>query len=123
MINPIKFIEAITDAHSYSVGEFTLASILQSIERGESRVFNVEDLYAVVCINHYETYKACCIQLCGGTMNMQVLAKGLALVERYAQDMGCSTLEVYGRKGWVRQLKPLGFEETYTVVQKKLEAL
>ena len=38
----------------------------------------------------------------------------------YGREMGATTLEAVGRRGFVRQLEPLGFKEKYTTVVKEL---
>lgn len=123
MIDNLDFIKAIKDAHSFSMGDVSLAEIFEQLASGEAQPWNVDGLYAVTTISHYSTHKICCIWLMGGKMEPESLAKGLALLEDFARHNGCAGIEVMGRRGWVRTLAPLGFSEAYTVVRKPLEAL
>lgn len=123
MIDTPEFIKAIKDAHSYSMGEFTLASVFEMLASGEAQAWCVDGLYAVTTINTYPAHKTCCVWFMGGKMEQASLEKGLQLVSDFARHNGCAGLEVMGRRGWVRRLASLGFTESYTVVHKPLEAL
>lgn len=43
------------------------------------------------------------------------------LVERWALHNGYKRIQVWGRRGWERKLKPLGFTHGFTVMNKFLE--
>jgi hypothetical protein len=44
------------------------------------------------------------------------------VITAIAKDFGCDQLRVIGRRGWVKALKDLGWEEQYVVLKKDLEA-
>lgn len=123
MENEEQIIEALKAAHSYSGSELSFASILAELGTGRSILISVDGLHAVLRINQYETYRACCVQLAGGKMQKDNLTRGQALIEQYAYDMGCSEVEVYGRSGWAKLLVQFGYEQAYVVMKKKLEVL
>ena len=41
-------------------------------------------------------------------------------VEDWSRQNGCSVLKATCRPGWKKLLRPLGFEETHSVVEKRL---
>lgn len=43
------------------------------------------------------------------------------VLRNFAKQHDCKFLEGYGREGWVRQLKPYGFEKYSTVVRMELD--
>lgn len=43
------------------------------------------------------------------------------VVTAVAKDFGCDQLRIIGRRGWVKALKDLGWEEQYVVLKKDLE--
>jgi len=54
---------------------------------------------------------------CGG--DFSELAEMLPSIELFAKKLGCKRLYGGGRKGWLRKIKHLGFEEEY-MVRKEL---
>ena len=56
---------------------------------------------------------------CGGKDVDTWLEDGLATVERYAKDIGCSHLEIFGRKGWSRKLNS-SWKHGITVYRKEV---
>lgn len=123
MENELEIIEALKGALSYSEGEFTLETILAELVTGESILIQVDGLCAVLKINHYETYKSCCVQLCGGKLNSTNLAEGLEVIKSFAAANQCSDIEVYGRQGWAKLLSDLGFYKAYVVMKLNLEVV
>ncbi len=45
----------------------------------------------------------------------------MALIESWAIGKGFHSLQVWGRKGWEKKLKPLGFRHEYTILSKVLD--
>lgn len=41
-------------------------------------------------------------------------------LEQRAHEFGCNAMTISGRRGWIRKLKPHGFEEAATVGVKRL---
>lgn len=46
--------------------------------------------------------------------------EGLATIEQWAQDNGCQSIHIRGRRGWKRRLP--SYQEDYTVFSKRLDA-
>jgi len=43
-------------------------------------------------------------------------------LEIFAKEQGCTHIEAYGRKGWVKAAEHLGFKESYTIITKEIKA-
>lgn len=54
-------------------------------------------------------------------VNVDECLPDLAILERWAINQGFHTLEVWGREGWKRKLRPLGFHYEYTILRKVLD--
>jgi len=39
---------------------------------------------------------------------------------KHAKDVGCRGVEITGRRGWERMLRPMGFKPSYIVVEKEV---
>ena len=39
---------------------------------------------------------------------------------KHAREIGCQGVEVTGRRGWERMLRPMGFKPSYVVVEKEV---
>jgi hypothetical protein len=61
--------------------------------------------------------KALNLIFCGG--DYSELEEMLPFIEMFAKELGCKRLYGGGRKGWLRKIKHLGFEEEY-MVRKEL---
>ncbi len=61
----------------------------------------------------------CCIRWLSGK-NMDDKIKDIALVENWALGKGAQRLEVWGRPGWERLLKPLCYKREFVVLSRDL---
>lgn len=60
------------------------------------------------------------IEWLGGEKMDAWLDDAMDMIEAYASDMGCSRVEVYGRKGW-KVLKRYGWKDVFSVYRKELK--
>lgn len=108
---------AIASALVYSNGEITLEHILEGIKNNSYFVFQFGESIAVLTVIQYHDKTALRIAAASGSL-LDVKEEALDVFERLAADLSCNFVEVVGRRGWVRQLKPFGYNEQYTVVTK-----
>lgn len=64
--------------------------------------------------------KICEIMFCAGKELEKWMAPGLAITEAWAFAQGYPRIEILGRFGWERLLKPYGYEKRYVVLEKDL---
>lgn len=64
--------------------------------------------------------KICEIMFCGGHAIEKWMPKGLNVTEAWAAEQGYRVIEVVGRSGWDRMLKPFGYAKRYVVLEKEV---
>lgn len=62
----------------------------------------------------------CVLTACSGHQRERWLPL-FAKIEQYARDEGCSTMRIYGRKGWERVLD--GYRVEHVVLEKNLKVI
>ena len=68
----------------------------------------------------YPRRKALAVDWVGGTQMKEWEDQWVDTMKRYANELGCSHLEGYGRKGWGRALKKYGFYPEYIAYRMEL---
>lgn len=75
---------------------------------------------AITRILHYATYSECVIVATTCNEWFKIGPKILEDIEGFAKEMNCKYTSVYGRRGWSRVLKPMGYKEPYITLMKEL---
>jgi hypothetical protein len=104
----------------------TAESLLDHAKRGEKQVWGLhtgEHIAGVVVTEIYTAYRgqACRIWAAVGTAESSAKDETLLLyaaIEKWARELGCVSMEIVGRKGWLRWLP--GYEQTAVVMEKQL---
>ena len=68
----------------------------------------------------YPRRRALALDWVGGTQMKEWEDQLIDTMKRYANELGCSHLEGYGRKGWGRALKKYGFYPEYIAYRMEL---
>ena len=68
----------------------------------------------------YPQRKALALDFVGGTRMNEWNDQLIDTMRKYANELGCSHLEGYGRKGWGRALKKYGFYPEYIAYRMEL---
>jgi hypothetical protein len=92
---------------------YTLEDVEDRISRG---IFHIWAGKNSAFVTEFVTFPRCTIMnllFCGG--NYEELESMLPYIEAFAKKAGCKRLYGGGRKGWIRKIKHLGFEEHYTI--------
>lgn len=105
-------------------GAFTAEDLYQLISDKDMQLWGVHDgaLKAVFItqIVEYIRIKRLRLVLIGGHEIENWLEIVSECMDKFAKENGCTGIELWGRKGWIKRLKPLGYEEYETVVIKEL---
>lgn len=108
------------------LGELTLQTIYEGLERAEMQLWVVGDNetgddLGVVVTQVQPTGVTCFLNvlLCAG-VEMKEWKDLIGILESFGLDRGCEYVKVHGRKGWKRVLAPNGYEERYVVLTKPL---
>ena len=106
----------IVAALEYAGHSHTLQDVWQAIANKQAAFFPLEKS-AIVCeIVDYPQRATCRIWLAGGDMDELIEAE--KKICDWARELGCSSMEIIGRKGWERQLRQ--YKPTATVLVKDL---
>jgi hypothetical protein len=102
---------------------YTTDDILSRIESKDMQLWVIDpDIAAVVIteITHFPQYKTLHAPFIAGERMAEWFDPVFDVLEAFANHHGCKYLTGCGRRGWVRQGKPRGYRETYTVLRKPL---
>ena len=69
----------------------------------------------------YPQRKALALDFVGGTRMKEWNDQLIDTMRKYANELGCSHLEGYGRKAWGRSLKKYGFYPEYIAYRMELQ--
>lgn len=76
---------------------------------------------AITRIECYDTFNGVAIVAAYCPDKLKYLMSNfLSKIEDFAQMIECKRVIIYGRRGWLRQLKNHGYSEPYTVVSKEV---
>jgi len=102
----------------------SLDEVMGEIERGDALAWIATEGHKIraVCVTQIiegQYGSQCFIRHCAGE-NREDWLKYLPLIELWAKGCGCASVELIGRKGWIRVLQPNGYEERAVVLRKAL---
>ncbi len=106
------------DALAYSNGTHDIEDIWAGIESGQFQLWPGKNSAVITEIYLYPKKKVFHIFLAGG--EMEELLEMWDSIEIYAKVVGCTSLSVSGRKGWMRVLESRGAKHLCTTVIKEL---
>lgn len=113
-------------ALDHAKDEILLEDVRERLEEGKYILFMVVEeekpLAAVVMeIRQFLRKEIVSITLAGGE-RMNEWFEGIAeAAEDLAREHGATAVYITGRRGWVRQMMPLGYSEYFTTIGKELE--
>ena len=74
----------------------------------------------VTSIQYRPKHKAAVVAFLGGKEMHLWFSDLMGVIEAWAKESGCKYLEEYGRGGWIKEGKKLGWEKFQTVMRKTL---
>ena len=117
----------IKKATDRSGGRYNLASVREGIESGVLGLWiAMDDAKPIAAlttrIEDFPTGKRClAIDWIGGDRMKDWLPEAHDMLSDYARAHGCSYLQGYGRKGWLRALAKHGWEVDYTAYRMEID--
>ena len=110
-------------------GRCTVDDIGKMILLGEQQLWIVLDedqkiIGSVVTqVWEYPRKKVTEIVACGGNSDNELyeyIFQSMSVLEDFALENDCDVLKIEGRKGWLRPLSKLGFEQTAILLEKEI---
>ena len=71
----------------------------------------------------YPRKKVCRIVSLGGRNLDEWVERWLDILERWAEENDCDSIETYCRKGFIKKLEKFGYSNTYVVLGKELTTI
>jgi len=116
------FLEA---ALEHADGKYDLSVIFEQIQRENYKLWVVYNESQVIGCFVTELLQYPCAKVLGvpflscGDFDADI-APHFSTVKQWARDNNAVSIEFFGRAGWEKKLKPMGFEKTHTVMRLKL---
>ena len=96
---------------------YNLTDIKEKIRLGMFHIWGGKDSVMITEFVEYPQLKALNLLFCGG--NYKELEAMMPSFEKFAKNFGCKRIYGGGRKGWLRKIKHLGFQQEY-LIKKEL---
>ena len=110
-----KYIE---DALEYAKGTHTIDDIWNGIVDGTFQFWPGDKSAIITEVQIYPQKKTMHIFLAGGDLNE--LLEMEKSVRAFAETIGCNSMSISGRRGWLRIFERDGWEEICTTIAKEL---
>lgn len=106
----------IVEALEYSNNSHDISDVWDAVKKGKAQFFPLENSAIVTEIVDYPNQSVCRIWLAGGDLKELMEAeKGVC---KWAAKLGCTGMEIIGRKGWSRKLTD--YKEASIVLVKEI---
>ena len=109
----------LANALELSGNEYTVDDVLKQIEDDHAIFYPFKNGASVFKVQLYPQRRTLCIWLAGGEMDANLEAV-MEAAEYHAKKHECDGIEVSGRKGWEKVLKPYGYEHKRVKLIKEL---
>lgn len=108
--------------------ELSLDDIYRRLIVGETLLVTISDKSDIIAVNILERrylgngLSALYIPITGGTRMAEWMVDFLDVAKAIAKDLGCKQLRGLAvRKGWMKKLKPMGWQVAYEVIKCDVE--
>jgi len=106
----------ISEALKYSNKSHDISDVWSAIKKNKAQFFPLENSAIVTEIVDYPNQSVCRIWLAGG--DLEELMEAEKDVCKWAAKLGCTGMEIIGRKGWSRKLTD--YKEASIVLVKEI---
>ena len=135
MINPLTQEEValrwaeikpyVDKALEHAIDEHTAHDWFLAVMRGDAEVWEaiVGDKtmsFGIVKVNHFPQHSQLQMVTAAGEGWDEYGPEALEYAEFVAEQIGCKRVTVWGRPGWQKKMKSLGYEHAYTVMSKEV---
>jgi hypothetical protein len=105
----------IEKAAEYTYGRYSASNLYDMVKDGDHQLwvaYDGNDFKGTVLTNvmNYPQRRVLCMGFCGGIELKDWKTPMLDLLKRYAKDMGCDSIEAFGRPGWANVFKNDGYQ-------------
>ena len=105
----------VNDAVEATEGRNTVEDLYQMANNAENTLWIAYDEsefkgFVLTSINTYPHRKILAMNFCGGKEFSSWKTPIIDTLKRFAKELGCDSIEAYGRKGWEKILKEEGYK-------------
>lgn len=111
--------DILLEALAHGDGRVNEALLVAQLVRGNYQLWRTENSAGVTQVNENPFSKCLFIFLAGGDLKEIEDIAG-PVVEKWAADIGCTSIIFSGRRGWERAVRPLGYEYQSTNLIKRI---
>ena len=111
-----RLVSHISEALKYSNKSHDISDVWDAVKRGKAQFFPLENSVIVTEIVDYPNQSVCRIWLAGG--DLDELMEAEKSICKWAEELGCTGMEIIGRKGWSRKLTD--YKEASVVLVKEI---
>ena len=108
----------IADALEYDK-TYSVQSVIDEVNAGRAEIWLTDNSIALTNVMDKPNARICHIWIAAGDLD-ELMPEIYPALEDRARQVGCALLTISGRRGWIRALKPNGFNEVATVGVKEL---
>jgi hypothetical protein len=107
----------LSQATDRSGGRETSLTLYSKIKSGSSQlwIIIVDGFPVASATTEVTVYKNLNVSFLGGSGMNVWLDEFINQLKIYAKHNNCSKIELFGRKGWLRELKPFGFKKEHYI--------
>lgn len=97
----------------------TVEDVLTKLQWQDQQLWNVNDWQAIAVtqISILPQHKVLSVVYVSGDDVDEWLPDLVSTLREFAQSTGCKYVEFYGRDGWRKKAKPLGFDNAFSVMR------
>lgn len=115
----------IAKAAEYTYGRFSTSNIYDMVKEGDYQLWIAfdEDKFKGAVVTNVVTYpqrKLLCMQFCGGEDLKDWKDQMLAILRRFAKDIGCDGIESTARPGWAKIFQNDGYAANWVTFELPL---
>jgi hypothetical protein len=100
-------------------GHYGIEDVWREVAAGSATFWPGRRAAVITQFWNFPRARTCNHWLAGGDM-AELLGEMQPAIDDWARANGCTEMTIAGRPGWVRAMKPFGFEPIFTVIRKRL---
>lgn len=100
--------------------ELTIPWVREELKATRKQLWGFDDgeRISLICVTEISGLLCWLWAVCGTETFPGQIERGVAAIEKWAQEMGCKKLKIRGRLGWERRLK--GFKRSAIILERDL---
>ena len=112
----------VQDAAEATEGRYTVNNLYEMAKEDGHHLWVAYDVpdfkgFVITTVNTYPQRKILSMSFCGGQEFASWKTPIIRTLQRFAKDVGCDSIEAYGRPGWSKILKDEGYKSKFVAFE------